>query len=251
MTPPRRTPPARRERGAPARATQRARPPRPVDPERLLARMPWGSLWPLLRGSDAERDAVLARLRAFAGELLRWNRGVSNLVSHDDEARLVERHLAESLAGLELLNALACKHILDFGSGGGFPAIPLILAGAGERWTLVESRRNKTLFLRRAVQELGLANVSVVTGRLETLVAETPEAVRADAITSRATLKLGPTLGLAAQVVPSGGAAFLWKGSGVHEELAATGEGWRESWSEPRLHAISEGRNSIIVFTRL
>src|SRR5262245_13423364 len=161
MTPPRRTPPARRERGAPARGTQRARPPRPVDPERLLARMPWGSLWPLLRGSDAERDAVLARLRAFAGELLRWNRGVSNLVSHDDEARLVERHLAESLAGLELLNALACKHILDFGSGGGFPAIPLILAGDGERWTLVESRRNKTLFPRRAVQALGPANVTV------------------------------------------------------------------------------------------
>jgi 16S rRNA (guanine527-N7)-methyltransferase len=221
-----------------------------VDPERLLARMPWRSLWPLLLGSDSEREAVIARLRLFAGELLRWNRGVSNLVSHDDEARLVERHLAESLAGLELVNTLGGKHILDFGSGGGFPAIPLVLAGAGERWTLVESRRNKTLFLRRAVQELGLSNVSVVTGRLETLVAETPEAVRADALTSRATLKLGPTLELAAQVVPSGGAAILWKGSGVHEELAAIGESVRAAWNEPRLHAISEDRNSIIAFTR-
>ena len=56
--------------------------------------------------------------------------------------------------------------LVDFGSGGGFPALPLALAGVGERWTLVESRRNKTLFLRRAIQELGAGQVDVLTGRL-------------------------------------------------------------------------------------
>lgn len=204
----------------------------------------------MLPGSDAEREAVLARLRSFAAELLRWNRGVSNLVSRDDEPRLVERHLAESLAGLEIINALGSKRLLDFGSGGGFPAIPLAIAGAGEHWTLVESRRNKTLFLRRAVQELALANVTVVMARLESLVAEDPEAIRCDAFTSRATLRLGPTLALAARVVVPGGHAILWKGSGIHEELVAAAAELRGTWSEPRVHAIAQGPNSIVVFQR-
>ena len=136
--------------------------------------MRWDSLRPLLPGSEAERAATIARLKAFAGELLRWNQGVSNLVSHDDESRLIERHFAESLAGLSILNTLGCKRLVDFGSGGGFPAIPLVLAGAGEHWTLVESRRNKTLFLRRAVQQLALGQVVVLTGRLETLIEQEP-----------------------------------------------------------------------------
>jgi len=170
------------------------------DPGRLLGRMPWGSLLPLIPGAESDRSRVVERLREFATELLRWNRGVSNLISHDDEPRLVERHIAESLAGAEIINALGCNELVDFGSGGGFPALPLAIAGVGSRWTLVESRRNKTLFLRRAVQELGLANVRVVTGRLEVLVhasgptgpeAEPTADLRCDGFTSRATSRLG------------------------------------------------------------
>jgi len=212
--------------------------------------MPWVSLRPLLPGPDSDVDRLIGRLRTFAGELLRWNQGVSNLVSHDDEPRLIERHIAESLAGLGLINSLGCKRLVDFGSGGGFPALPLAIAGAGERWTLVESRRNKTLFLRRAVQVLELRNVEVLTGRLETLSPEELSALGADALTSRATLKLGPTLALAARLLPPGAHAILWKGSGVRDELAATGDPVRREWSEPVLHAIGESHNSVVVFTK-
>src|SRR5262245_52995995 len=110
-------------------ATQRRAPERAEvalhrDPLRLLARQPWDSLRSLLAGDDAEREVMLTRLRAFALELLRWNRGVSNLVSHDDESRLVARHIAESLAGAAAIKALGCRRLVDFGSGGGFPALP-------------------------------------------------------------------------------------------------------------------------------
>ncbi len=212
--------------------------------------MPWASLRPLLPGGPEEVERCIGRLRTFASELLRWNQGVSNLVSRDDEPRLIDRHIAESLAGLTVINSLGCKKLLDFGSGGGFPAMPLALAGAGERWTLVESRRNKTLFLRRAVQALGLSHVEVVTGRLEMLADDQLRAVRADAFTSRATLKLGPTLALAARVLPAGGHAILWKGSGVHDEIAAAGEALRNGWSEPVVHALRDSVNAIVVMTR-
>lgn len=229
------------------------------DPERLLGRMPWSSLLPLIPGSDAERARTIERLRLFASELLKWNQGISNLISHDDEPRLLERHIAESLAGIEIIKALCCNELVDFGSGGGFPALPLAIAGVGERWTLVESRRNKTLFLRRAVQELGLANVEVITARLEALVdgdaptgpeASPPESLRCDGFTSRATNRLGPTLELAAKILVPGGHAVLWKGSGVTDELEASRDEIASNWGVPQLHPIAEGPNSIVVLRR-
>ena len=220
------------------------------DPQRLADRMPWASLRPIVPGSEEHREQVIGRLRAFTLELLKWNQGVSNLISHDDEPRLVQRHIAESLAGAEIINTLGCKELVDFGSGGGFPAIPLVLAGIGDRWTLVESRRNKTLFLRRAKQELGLERVKVITGRLEVLVESDTDALRCDAFTSRATAKLGPTLALAARIVVPGGHAVLWKGSGFQDEVAATEAAWASDWESIAVHPIAEGPNSIAVFRR-
>jgi 16S rRNA (guanine527-N7)-methyltransferase len=212
--------------------------------------MDWNSLLPSLAGSDADKAAVLVRLKLFAVELLRWSQGVSNLISHSDEPRLVDRHIAESLAGAGIINGLGCNKLVDFGSGGGFPAIPLALAGVGKHWTLVESRRNKTLFLRRALQESALAGVDVITGRLEVLVEEDAAKLKCDGFTSRATMKLGPTLELAASIVEAGGHAILWKGSGFQEELVATEQDWQASWAPPVVHLIGNGPSSISVFER-
>ena len=214
--------------------------------------MDWRALRTSLSGSEPDRDIAIARIKAFGLELLRWNQGVSNLISHDDEPRLVDRHIAESLAGANILNALGCKRLVDFGSGGGFPALPLALAGVGKHWTLVESRRNKTLFLRRAVQELAIADVDIVTGRLEVLIMDDleQEKLRCDGFTSRATMKLGPTLAMAASIVEPGGHAILWKGSGFPDELAATEHDWSAAWLPPVGHPLGDGPNSIVVFER-
>ena len=255
---PRRTSAASRRTSAPSRRapapTRRApaptrRAPSP-DPERTLARQPWESLRAFLPGSAGEQDRVLSGLRAFALELLQWNRGVSNLISHADESRLVERHIAESLAGAEMLRGLDCTHIVDLGSGGGFPAIPLAIAGIGGRWTLVESRRNKTLFLRRAVERLELRDIVVMTGRLEVLVESESDALQCDGFTSRATMKAEPTLALAARIVRYGGHAILWKGSGLEQELDESDGSWRRAWGTPSTQQIGGGPNSISVFER-
>jgi 16S rRNA (guanine527-N7)-methyltransferase len=217
----------------------------------VLGRQPWSALRALIPGDSPSQERVLARLRAFALELLQWNRGVSNLISHADETRLVERHIAESLAGARVLGELACEHIVDLGSGGGFPALPLAIAGIGKRWTLVESRRNKTLFLRRAMERLELRDIAVLTGRLEVLVeGEELAALSCDGFASRATMKAAPTLALAARIVRPGGHAILWKGSGLTEELAEQGAAWKRDWDAPHTSPIGDGPNSISVFKR-
>ena len=242
--------PARSTR-PPAPRPRREAPAAPAAPARVLARQPWTSLSPWLEACGADPAPTIERLRLYATALLEWNRGVSNLVSRHDEPRLVTRHLYESLQPAKWMKDTGVASFVDFGSGAGLPAIPLAIAGVGERWTLVESRRNKTLFLRKLVMDLGIGNVSVVTGRLEVLVDGELNGVAVDGFTSRATTSLGPTLQLAAQVLAHGGRAFLWKGSGLADEMAAAQRSWSARWAHESTQALGQGPNTFAVFRLL
>jgi 16S rRNA (guanine527-N7)-methyltransferase len=216
----------------------------------VLARQPWTTLLELLPAGPREPEATLTALRGYALSLLEWNRGVSNLISRHDEARLVERHLAESLQPAALILASGCRRLIDLGSGAGLPAIPLAVAGVGTWWTLVESRRNKTLFMRKAVMDLGLKNIDVSCSRLENLILEPEFTPVYDGFTSRATMAVGPTLELAHAAIVPGGHAFLWKGSGYVGEMEATRADWEPTWKFEAAHPILAGQNSVVVFVK-
>lgn len=191
---------------------------------------------------------MISRLRGFAALLLEWNGGVSNLISRNDVPRLVERHFRESVEPAHWLAASGARRWIDLGSGGGFPAIPLALLGVGGHWTLIESRRNKTLFLQKAIQHLKLPNVQVVRDRIENLPDPAPPE-QFDGFTSRATLPLDETLREAARFVRPGGCAFLWKGSRRDEEMAAHDE-WRGSWELDGLLGVGSAGTVVARFIR-
>jgi 16S rRNA (guanine527-N7)-methyltransferase len=221
----------------------------PRDVGKVLGRQPWDSLTPHLLRAGADIVEVLPRLRRFAELLLEWNVGFSNLISTSDENRLVQRHVLESIEPAHWIKSSGVKRLLDFGSGGGLPALPLALTGIGARWTLVESRRNKTLFLRKAIQEFELTNVDVELARLESLSAEADRLGKFDGFTSRATLRLAPTLALAAEWVSPGGFAYLWKGSRRDEEMAAD-RGWEAAWAQDDVLTIGNGQTVVLRFIR-
>jgi len=202
-----------------------------------------------LESVGADAGEALPKVRRYVEMLLEWNRGFSNLISSGDEPRIVERHVLESLAPASWIKRDGPKEFMDFGSGGGFPAIPLALAGVGERWVLVESRRNKTLFLRKVIQEIGLIGVEVELARLETLLEESGRLGRFDAFTSRATLRLGPTLALASNWLVEGGSAYLWKGSRREREMEDDRR-WANSWSLADSFEISNGQTSVARFVK-
>jgi 16S rRNA G527 N7-methylase RsmG len=259
----------------------------------MLARQPWPALETLV---DLEQRAeTVARLKRFVELLLQWNRSVSNLISQNDEERIVAAHLAPSVEPAAWIRSHDLHAWADFGSGGGFPAIPLALCGIGRSWDLVESRRTKTLFLRRAVEQLSLGGTSVLAARLEDLVLEaargtagsavapgaasggavgagmasvgvpgadaaasaargTPAHARFlrapfDGFTSRATMALGATLRLARPIVRTGGAAFLWKGSRLDEEIAEAREDLA-GWREVERRALANGQTTVIKLLR-
>lgn len=215
----------------------------------MLKRQPWDELIPHLLKIGVDTAEAISRLRRYCELLLQWNRKVSNLISRNDEIRIVSRHIVESLEPAHGLKECGAKRWLDFGSGAGLPAIPLVICGIEGEWTLVESRRTKTLFMRRALEDLGIKNVEVVNARLEDLVGSENHVNSYDGFTSRATLTLSPTLAVAATFVRTGGAAFLWKGSRREEEMAAD-QSWREQWDFDGLLGIGDGATAVARFRR-
>jgi 16S rRNA (guanine527-N7)-methyltransferase len=214
--------------------------------KRLIDSQPWETIEPYLIGSGAETARAMSRLKLFATKVIHWNRTGSNIMSKHDETRIVTRHLAESLAPAKAIHDLALDAWMDFGSGAGFPAIPLIIAGIGSRWLLVESRRQKTLFLRKMVETLELERVEVATTRLETLESDRGDF---DGFTSRATEGLSLTLDLAAKRVRSAGRAFLWRAGSRTQELTQDGP-WRQHWDNGQVIHLADSQAEVAEFIR-
>jgi 16S rRNA (guanine527-N7)-methyltransferase len=95
-----------------------------------------------------------------------WNTRV-NLVSRKDVDNLVSRHVIPSLSITLVRNFGTNESIIDVGTGGGFPGIPLAIACPHARFTLLDSSSKKMNVVADMVRHLGLTNVEVVTARAE------------------------------------------------------------------------------------
>ena len=168
-------------------------------------------------------ETCAADLESLASLLLKWN-AVQNLVSRETVPLLWERHIADSLQLLPLLPAQP-KLILDLGSGGGFPALPLAVAlkGTATRLQLVEPVQKKASFLRTVIRELELP-ATVAVQRAEQI--DSRETGPVDVITSRALAALPQLLGLAYPFFGPETVALLHKGQEHVEELRESDSAW-------------------------
>ena len=115
-------------------------------------------------GLDQLTEEQSGQLDKHYAMLLRWNGRINltRIVAAREAARF---HYAESLFGAQFI--FGSRTVLDIGSGAGFPAIPLAVARPDVEVTALEANHKKSLFLKEAKDELGLANLKVVTARLE------------------------------------------------------------------------------------
>jgi 16S rRNA (guanine527-N7)-methyltransferase len=134
---------------------------------------------------------ILPKLSAYLDLLLKWN-ARTNLTAIRDPEEIVRRHFGESLfAGLHL--APEARTVLDFGSGAGFPGLPIAILHPEIAVTLAESQNKKSTFLREAVRTLGL-KVEVWASRVETM----PEYLLFHTVTLRAVDNMAAALSAAA-----------------------------------------------------
>ncbi len=120
----------------------------------------WGS--PRCIGARRRRP----RLLAYLALLDKWNR-THNLTAIREPERMITHHLLDSLAVLPHLPAGAGLRVLDVGSGGGLPGIPLAIVRPDWQVALLDSNYKKAAFLRQAAIELPLPNAEVVAARVE------------------------------------------------------------------------------------
>lgn len=169
-------------------------------------------------------ETVYARLAQLVELLLAENRRV-NLTAARNPAQLWRAHVCDSLALLPLVHEHAAGDVLDLGSGGGFPGLPLACACPDVEVTLLDATRKKVDAVRRIIQAMRLPNARAVWGRAETLARDPAYRERFDAVAARAVAALPVLLEYAAGFARPGGHCWLFKSAaatGAEQAAAAS-----------------------------
>jgi len=156
--------------------------------------------------------AAQQKLLAYVALLQKWNKTYSLTALREPE-KAVSHHLLDSLAVRPFVEV---DSLLDVGSGGGMPGIPLAIVCPQLRVTLLDSNSKKTAFLQQAAIELALPNIAVHCGRVEQY--RPPE--KFAAIISRAFSELADFVTLSRHLLRADGRWLAMKGVWPHEEIA-------------------------------
>jgi 16S rRNA (guanine527-N7)-methyltransferase len=156
-------------------------------------------------------DVLTARLSAFYELLARWNKKI-NLTSLDNPDEAIDRLLLEPVIAARAIPDAAGCELMDVGSGGGSPAIPLAMALGDVRLTMVEVKARKSAFLREAVRQLGLQGATVENTRYEELLSNPDLLEKFDALSLRA-VRVEPRVLMTLQAfLKPGGQILLFRG---------------------------------------
>jgi 16S rRNA (guanine527-N7)-methyltransferase len=155
-------------------------------------------------------DDLSQRLLAYYELLERWNRKI-NLTALDDPDEAIDRLLLEPVAAAKYVPA-GTRAIMDIGSGGGSPAIPLKLSNPNAALTMVEVKARKSAFLREAVRHLALTDVAVETSRYEELLTRPGLLDHFDVVSLRAVRVETRTLATLQAFLRPDGLFFLFRG---------------------------------------
>jgi len=166
---------------------------------------------------DAEKQSVNL-LITYINLLLQQNRTL-NLTAIIDPLEAVTKHLLDSLS---IAQDISGDKVVDVGSGGGCPGIPLAIIRPESQFVLVESKNKKANFLKTTIQALKIKNIKVLCQRAENV----NLTKKADAIVSRALGSLPYFISVAGHMLKKQGRLLAMKGKIPHSELKEIPLGW-------------------------
>ncbi len=175
-------------------------------------------------------------------QLERWNKKV-NLTAIRDRGEMITGHLLDSLAARPLLNG---RRILDVGTGGGFPGLPLAIAEPDREFDLVDSNNKKIMFVQHVAGLLGLDNVNAVKARTE----DYAPGYRFDTVIARAVAAVPRLLELAGHHVGEDGVFVALKGRHPAEELESLPVHWGFEVTELKVPGLAEGSRHAVLLRR-
>ncbi len=190
----------------------------------------------------ASASDVLEKLLRYAELLQKWNR-VYNLTAIRSANEVVTHHLLDSAAVVPLFQKRMpqARRVLDVGSGGGLPAVPLALLRPDLQVEAIDAVGKKVAFINQAAIELGLKNLCARHSRVEKLSGSY------DVIISRAFASLADFTSLTAHLLASNGRWFAMKGSVPDNEISELTLAEVEDIVPLRVPGLNEARHLLIL----
>jgi 16S rRNA (guanine527-N7)-methyltransferase len=182
----------------------------------------------------------------FIDLLHKWNK-TYNLTSIRNPEEMVTLHLLDSLVMLPFFSKNTEIHrVLDVGTGGGIPGIPLAICLPEIDFVLMDARGKKIRFIQAVIALLGLKNVTAVHSRVEDFRLEEHTADGFDRIISRAFASLQDMVNLTHHLCHKNGLFLAMKGQIPQEEIAQLPEGYRiDSITELQVAGLNAQRHLI------
>jgi len=158
-------------------------------------------------------DAMLGKLVRYTELLESWNRKV-NLISRKEDAPVILRHVFHSLLICKVHEFRRGEKVLDLGTGGGLPGIPLAILFPETNFLLVDSTGKKIAACKAMAADLGLDNVMAIHSRVEEL-----RNLSFDTVLSRQVAPLAELCGYASKLLKHDGVLICLKGGTLAEEI--------------------------------
>ncbi len=166
-----------------------------------------------------------SRLRELVGAFLLENAKL-NLSAFRSEEHCWTGNVLDSIALLQAVDAYpqlkTMTSLVDIGTGGGFPLVPLGMCLPSVRCLGIDATQKKVDAVRRIVASVGIPNVELMCGRIESLAHSGEYREKADLVTARAVAPLAVLLEYAAPLLKVGGLCAFWKSTKVADELAGS-----------------------------
>jgi len=158
------------------------------------------------------------KLLKYKDLLLEWNQKI-NITAIEDENEIITKHFLDSLTGITIPEINTAASIIDVGTGGGFPGIPLGIMLNDTKITLLDSLNKRIMFLKEVIDQLNLSNFELIHGRAEDFGNNLMYREKYELCVSRAVANLSVLSEYCLPFVKVGGNFVSYKGSDVQDEL--------------------------------
>ena len=163
-------------------------------------------------------DRKQEQLTGYMEEILRLNESV-NLTAITDRREFIQKHYADSLLCAELDEFRSAGRVIDVGTGGGFPGVPLAIAFPEKQFTLIDSLNKRIKIVNELCEKLGIANVTAIHGRAEELARKKELRETFDLCVSRAVANMSTLAEYCLPFVKTGGSFIAYKGPDCDDEV--------------------------------
>lgn len=179
-------------------------------------------LYELCKNNEIDlSDKQLEQFQIFYDYMIEMNQ-VMNLTSITEEDEVILKHFYDSMSVVKYYDFESGEHVIDVGTGAGFPGIPLAILLPKIQFTLMDSLNKRITFLKNVVEKCGLKNVECIHSRAEELAKDEEYREKYDICVSRAVANLSILLEYCIPFIKKGGKFISYKSISSEEELSAS-----------------------------